>query len=247
MSEAMDLKKAIEEINPILKAHKMCEFKVVNPKECRGQEINARYMPSEMFQQLINNIKKDSRLESIPLCYEDEKGIIRIISGHHRIKAAEEIQLNEIIVMITTPESNDEIVSKQISHNALTGKDDEQVLNELFNSISIISERIATELNDKLEKINYPSLNFKIGTFKEFVLTFIPEDILEYDEKMEKIAEDMISKSSSTIRIVPMEAYDKFGKILRQIKKAENIKSNGSALAYMVDLAYQKLIENDNK
>ena len=156
--ETQNLKEAIDRINPILKANNMCEFRVVNPKECKGQEVNARYMPSETFLQLIENIKKDERLESVPLCYEDDNGVIRIISGHHRIKAAEEIQLNEIIVMITQPESNDEIVSKQISHNALTGKDDQQVLNELFDSISDIGHRIATGLNDKLEKISYPSI-----------------------------------------------------------------------------------------
>lgn len=234
----------LETLNPLLKEMGMCEFRMVNPKECRGQEMNARYMPSEMFVQLMENIKSDGRLESIPLCYEDEHGSIRIISGHHRIKACEELGLESILVMLAEPNSEDEIISKQLSHNAISGKDDEQVLQSLFDKISDVNLKMMSGLSSEIDKITYQSINFKIGGFKEFTLGFVPEDILNYDEKMEEIASSMKSNASSNVRIVPFEDYEKFGKLLRKIKKNENIKSNGPAFTRMLELAAQKLKED---
>ena len=235
----------VEQLNERLKENGLLPIAVVDPKDCIGAEVNARYFLPETFNQLVNNVKRTGNLESTPLVYVDPKlpkGKYRIVSGHHRIESAKEAGLSLIMVMIMDPESEDEIKSTQLAHNSLVGTDDEQILAELFESIQDVSLRIASGLNDKINKINYSTINFRVGTFKEFSVVFLPEDVGIYDEAMEKIAEDMLSKSQAEIRLASMEYYDRFTKAIMKVKKVENIKSNGVALMRMIELAEQQMM-----
>jgi hypothetical protein len=240
----LQLEEHIQVINKKFKELGLCEIALVSPADCLAQAKNARYFTPEMFQQLVGNVKKDGRLESTPLVYrEGEK--YRIISGHHRIDSAKEAGLEKILVMITEPQSQDEIVSKLLAHNAIVGKDDQTILDELFQSIGDIQLKLATGLQDVIGKVQYQSLNFKVGTWKELTFLFLPEDINLVDEALEEIVKDIQLKSSQAVRLVPEAAFDKFSATLRKIKKVENIKSNGTAVLRMAELAMEKL--NDSR
>lgn len=230
----------IRKINEKLKEHNMLAVDIVSPSDCLPQEVNARYMPVEKMQQLINNIKDEGKLESVPLVYK-ERNKYKIISGHHRVQAAREAGIEKILVMIGEPQNSDDIKSKQLSHNELSGLDDKTVLADIFHSIEDISRRIATGLNDEIAKIDYTSLNFRIGNFKEFTVMFLPEDVGIYDEAMDIVAAEMLTKPQTEIRLSSVKYYDKFANTIRRIKKAENIKSNGVALMRMVELAQQTM------
>tara|TARA_R110002020_G_scaffold240290_3_gene453050 strand:+ start:7793 stop:8530 length:738 start_codon:yes stop_codon:yes gene_type:complete len=232
--------KEIDEINEKLAEQNMLKIKLVNPKKCIGQKVNARYFPAETMHRLTSNVKNSGHLESVPLVYEED-GKDYIISGHHRVQAAKDAGLQNILVMVAQPEDKDDIVSKQLAHNELTGIDDKTILSELFNSIKDISKKISTGLDDSISKIDYTSLNFRIGEFKEFTVLFMPEDEGYTDEVMDEIAESINIKSKAAVRLTNVKYWDRFAKAIRTIKKCENIKSNGTAFIRMVELAEQMM------
>lgn len=245
----MDTNKKAEELlgklNKELSKMGMLEMRLIEPKALQGQKKNARYFMPEKFKTLVNNIKKEGNLESVPLVV-DRNGKIEIISGHHRVDASKEAGLDKILVFVMPSEiSQDDLVSKQLSHNALVGLDDKTVLAELFQSIESIEAKIASGLTDEAGKIDYESLNFRVGSFKEFTVMFLPEDLGLFDEAMESCVQDSLVKSSTDVRLSSMEYWDKFSEIIRKVKKVENIKSNGVALMRIIDLAMQKIVESD--
>lgn len=244
-----DIKSLLDGLNKELKKSGMLELDLVNPKDCLPQKINARYMTAETMHQLTDNIKNDGHLESTPLVYRDAKKPekYRIISGHHRVDAAKAAGLESILVMIAVPKNTDEIITKQLSHNALSGLDDKTILHELFNSIQEVEQKIRTGLMDEAGSINYTSLNFRIGTFKEFTVMFLPEDIGLYDEAVEdinKIIQESGVKPTTDVRLSSVQYYEEFKNSIIKLKKVENIKSNGVALMRMVELANEQMMQN---
>jgi hypothetical protein len=252
----MDTKKSagelLKSLNEQLKEQGLLELGLISPKECIGQPKNARYFAPEKFKQLVTNIKKGG-MESVPLVMRSLQvaGKYDVISGHHRVEAAREAGLEVILVFIADDNlSYDEIVSRQLSHNALVGLDDKTLLAELFQSIKSIECKIQTGLNDEIGKVSYESLNFKVGTWKEFTVLFLPEDEGLTDEMMEAIAASTLIKSSNAVRMVSIDYWDRFATAIRKIKKVENIKSNGTAFLRMVELAetvINQLQENENE
>lgn len=71
----------------------------VDPSSLREQDLNARTMPREKFNQLVENVKRRGQLEELPYCAETEKGI-EIVSGHHRVRAAKNAGLETIPVLL---------------------------------------------------------------------------------------------------------------------------------------------------
>ncbi len=59
---------------------------------------NARYMPHEMFKNLVENIKRDNGLSSVPFCWFDGN-TYHVLSGNHRVKAAQAAGLTHILIL----------------------------------------------------------------------------------------------------------------------------------------------------
>jgi hypothetical protein len=226
-------KEKLQLLNEEFRKMGLAELAVVKPGECKPRHKNARYFKAEKFQQLIRNIKKDGRLESVPLVTKN----LEIISGHHRIDAAKEAGIEYVLVMILDSKNKNEITSKQLSHNALVGEDDETLLKELLESINDVDWRIAAGIDDEVLKVNYETINFRIGSFREFSVLFLPENVQKFDEIMQEVAENVHLTKGKELRITSIEYFEQFGKVLRKIKKTENIKSNGIAFNRMVELA----------
>jgi hypothetical protein len=230
--------------NAILKEYGLGELAITRPEDCIAQKKNARYFTPEKFQQLVNNIKRDGHLESVPLvCRTGVDGKYSIISGHHRIDAAKEAGLAQILVLVTTPKNRDELVSKQLAHNALVGKDDAMILAELFTSIADMDLRLASGLNDEAAKLSYASLNFRIGEFKEMVLMFLPEQLEDFEAGLTRIAETSLADKHSTVHVASLAHYERFAATLRHLKKVENIKNNATAVLRMAELAELQLAQ----
>jgi len=240
-----DLFKNLEALNQQLKPLGFPEIRMVRPSDCIEQEKNARYFAPEVFQQLVNNIKSDGRLESIPLCYqteEDKKNSkYHIISGHHRVSASKQAKLEWILIFVITPKDRDEIIAKQLSHNSLVGKDDKVILFELFEEIKNIEKKIASGLNSEIEKISYTSLNFHLGNFRQFILLFSSGEDEKFDELMMELENTTSFKQDDVVRIVDSKTFDKFADNLRKIKKLENIKNNAVAFNRMIEICTEHL------
>lgn len=234
----------LELLNERLVAMGLNELAVVDPADCIPQRKNARYMRPELMRRLVENVKRSGTLESVPLVARvaGESGKFQIISGHHRIEAAKKAGLKAILVMVAPVQSGDELVSKQLAHNSLEGADDPVMLAELFGSIKDLELRLATGLQDQLDKMAYVSISFKAGEFRQFVMLFLPEDEGLYDEAMEKIAELVVLKHDDAVRVTSMAYYDRFAAAIRKVKGVENIKNNGVALLRLVELAEQQMM-----
>jgi len=218
------------------------ELILVNPKDCLEQKKNARYFKPEKFQQLVNNITNDGFLASTPLLRK-EGDKFRIIDGTRRVTGAKAAGLDKILAFQYEPESEDEAISKQLAFNALVGEDDKVILAELFQSIKNIDFKIATGLNSEIAKIDYVSLNFRIGEFKELTMMFMPENLEDFDKDMEYTAEHSLVKSSTTLRLANLSQYEKFANAIRKIKKIENIKNNAVSISALIELTKDKLAE----
>lgn len=229
-------------MNRVLAEAGLPELLVVRPSDCTPQDVNARYMAQGAFDNLVENIRRDQRLESVPLVCRDDQGRLLIVSGHHRIKAAQRAGIERIIVMVTDGSSSERVRAKQLSHNAICGRDDEVVLSKMYESISDLAERYYSGLQDQLAAIATVSLNVKTGTFREFVIAFLPEEIQSFDHACEAV-QDLTVRSGSTVRITELAAWPLFADAIRRVKKAENIKSNAASLSRLVELALQKLAE----
>lgn len=221
-------------------------LKVVQPQDCRGQEKNARYFMPETFQLLVDNVKHDGRLESVPLVYEDEMspGKYRIISGHHRIDAAKQAGLPAVIAMVIKPSGRNEIISKQLAHNSIVGQDDKMILRELYEEISTVESRIASGLTDEIKKIQYTSLNFHLGNtrdWKQVTFLFSPENVLELDQLLKDIAELAKFDPETKILACDLKHYDDFVQSLSKLKREMDIKNSATAVMLMAKITEQYL------
>lgn len=215
--------------------------------ELKEQDKNARIMSKDMFDQLKQNIhNKGGLLESLPFCAMTDKGI-EIISGHHRVRASRAAGINEInIILDMTGLTRDEIVSKQLSHNSISGIDDEQILLELYESIQDVDEKIASFIDAEEVKSLIP-IDVSIGElsigldFHSVNLMFLPNQLKDFT-----VAIDLIEKGDDVV-IADLKYWDEFKSTVNKVREVEGIKSVGMALAKMCQIAIKHYEEKDGR
>lgn len=204
----------------------------------REQDKNARVMDNDKFDRLTNNIKNDGRLESLPLCFlsEYQSGVkyFYIISGHHRIRAAKKAGVLNIPCLVIEKElTRDEIISKQLSHNSLSGYDDINVLKDLYDEMEDIECKIASGLRPedlKITDVNVAIDDVKVDLNFEIInILFLSHQV----KKMDKII-SYIDKDAS-VKIVDRKDFDKFADQARKIAKRENIVNMSAIFSKMLD------------
>jgi hypothetical protein len=153
---------------------------VAEPGTLKLLDKNARYMSHEMFENLVANIKRDGGLSSLPLCYREPDGTLLVLSGNHRVQAATQAGIEQILVMVIDRElTREEQVAIQLSHNAIDGKDDPLLLKQLWDEIKQIDLKLYAGLDSEtikeLEKIQFVSISEARLEYKEIKLLFLPE------------------------------------------------------------------------
>lgn len=121
-----------------------------DPKSLKLLEDNARYMSYPTFRRLVENIKRDGVLQQWPFVHRDpDTGVMTVLSGNHRVKAAIAAGLTEID-WIESDEylTRDQQLSIQLSHNSIVGEDDPEILKRLYESIEDAEEKMASGLDD---------------------------------------------------------------------------------------------------
>ena len=204
----------------------------------REQDINARVMASDKFDQLKDNIEKDGRLESIPLGYfQDHQGSKQamIISGHHRVRSARMANVPFVFTMIFDEKlTHDQVRAKQLAHNALNGYDDKQILKQIWDSIEDIKQRIASgvkeeELKGKLESVKLEEINFEFN-FEVVKILFLPTQL----ETFEKVL-SMVEKNEK-VRVATMKDWDKFSAAVQVVSKNDDIRSIAAIISKMSEI-----------
>ena len=194
---AQEIQVALDQLNEQLSDRFPYKLYMAKASEIDFLEKNARFMTKEQFAALTHNVKTDGALTSLPLCYRQEDGRLLVLSGNHRIKAAIESGLDEFLVLlIDKPLSEAQRIAIQLSHNAISGQDDEQILKELWSKIddleATIYSGLSTEMIERLENTDFTTISEQRILFKEVSLLFLPEEI----ESMTAICEGIMETAS---------------------------------------------------
>ena len=210
---------------------------VVPLERLRLLDRNARFMPHEMFQNLVSNIQRDGALSSVPFCWYDGE-VYHVLSGNHRVKAAREAKLTSILILYDDrPMTRQEFVAKQLSHNAISGQDDQAVLRELWKEIEDVELKYYAGLDDKtLDQLADAAagslaearLDFQMVTF-----LFLPEEVDRLREAFRKAAETVVADAVFAARL------EDFGRALEALDKAKasfDIKNAATAFLLVLDV-----------
>ncbi len=218
-------------------------FAHVSFDDIREQDINANAMPTEMFNALVGNIKKNGVLESVPLCATRQgSDQIEIVSGHHRIRAARQAGQAGGVVIVCRGLTDAEIKAKQLAHNSISGTSDPQIVKEIFEQIDSLSLQMEAYIDTKeLEKVPDP-LSYKpldvnpLYEAKTVTVVFLPTEFRDFDK-----AVDLLSPKPDTVYIAHKETFDQFKKAVKTVQDKLEIKSVPTAIAEMAALALEHL------
>jgi hypothetical protein len=206
----------------------------------REQDKNAHLMKPEMFRQLSENIKKRGGLESLPFCAFTDK--IEVVSGHHRLRAAKEAGLKEIIVLLdTTGLTRSQIAAKQLAHNAINGFDDPSMLKEIAKMITDVDDMIESYIGKdilgeplaELEKLLSPMLDFD---WKQIQFIFIPHQLKNLELFVEKTG-----GSFDFVGAAHAEQYETLMDSLQKYQNFKNVKNLGTAINAMIEAANREM------
>lgn len=212
-------------------------------------ELNANEMSEKDFQQLCENIGM-SGLSSVPACYRRESdGKYVIISGHHRVRAAEKDGYTEIYIIYAEEKdlTKDEITAIQLSHNSLHGEDNKGILKRLFESISTVEYKKFAHIDiNEIGSIDIDSVNIipMRETFNVSVVLY-KQDISLLEELTGCIRE-ALDTSEFVVLADQENTEDEYLALMKEIGKKYNIKSSNIAFAKILELA-KKQIEYEGR
>jgi len=211
----------------------------INPKELKLLELNARYMRHEEFTRLVDNIKRDGRLTSVPFAWLDpEDNKYLVLSGNHRVMASIDAGLEKINVMVTHDElTKQQRIAIQLSHNAITGQDDPAVLKELYEQITDVDMKIYSGLDDDtlelLEKVQPMSLSEANLAFQTLSIAFLPNELEEAKEVLDEAIK--LAKADETW-LARFSEYDDWLDSVEIAGSAAGIRNNATAIKIMLDV-----------
>jgi hypothetical protein len=213
----------------------------VDPGDIRLLDLNARFMPHETFQRLVENVRKDGQLTQIPfgwLLHDDETQeivldddgdpIYEVLSGNHRVKAAIAAELSEIkFEYVDHYLSPAQRAAIQLSHNELTGRDDPATLKVIYTEIDSVDWRLYSGLDDKklelLEDTSPPSLSEANLTFQTVSVVFLPDEL----EEAKAIWDDVKGETAGSKErwVMRWQDYDAWLDAVEKASRAYGVKN----------------------
>lgn len=200
-------------------------------------EENARWMRHEMFKNLVDNIKRDGALTSVPYCWKNADRFL-VLSGNHRVKAAREAGLERILILYNERELNEqERIAIQLSHNAIAGEDDPVLLKALWDKLEDVGIKHYAGLDDKtlkeLEKITLSPLSEVNLDFRQATFVFLPEELERVDAVLKKALETVCS---DYVYLARFADFDRKLDALAKTKDSYNTRNGATALMLILDL-----------
>lgn len=212
-----------------------------DPRSLTLLEVNARFMRHEQYQQLVSNIKRDGALTSTPFVWRRPDGAGEVLSGNHRVQAAVDAGLEEIVWL----ESDDESllqranrIAVQLSHNAIAGEDDPALLAQLYSEIDDMELRAYAGLDDRqlelLAEVSVDNLAEPNLDYQTLSLMFLPADADKIVAAFEE-AQTMVGKADHRW----LARYEDHIRLLDAVSitaKAHDIRNEAAALTYVLDV-----------
>lgn len=212
-----------------------------DPRTLTLLEKNARTMPEREFKQMVENIRRDGALLGAVLTHvRDGKEVV--LSGNHRTKASIAAGLAEITwIRILSPIDDARAVGIQLSQNALVGRDDQNILRELYESLDVLDQKYSGLTDTDLGLLDDPDFEkLRIGPpkYEEVVLAFLPEDREEFQTELESLTKRTKAKRIYMARYADYEAF--FQTMLRT-KDVRDVTNDAVSIAVMIELAKERL------
>lgn len=207
-------------------------------------ELNANEMTEKDFNQLCENIGI-SGLSSVPACYKRESdGKFVIISGHHRVRAAEKEGYTEIYIIYADEKdlSKDEIIAIQLSHNSLHGQDNKGILRRLFESIRDVEFKKFSHINiNEIGSIDVQSLNIIPMCETYTVSLVLYKQDLDCLEELIGCIKEAQNKSEYVILADQENTEEAYLELMKEVSKKFDIKSSNIAFSKILELAKTQL------
>jgi hypothetical protein len=213
----------------------------VKAKALRPQAINARYMPKDQFDALVNNIREDGVLTSTPLLYQPGgEGDIEIISGHHRTMAVmealgEDAEYDAMVIL--DAQSRDAIIARQLSHNSISGVDDPATLKRLWEEIESVDMKQYAALDDRtlklLAQVDLTGLSELNLDFQTITLVFLPH---EQNRAEQALKEAHRIAGASGHWLAGIDQYDPTLDALATVHQAWGVGNVATALQIVLDV-----------
>jgi hypothetical protein len=208
---------------------------------------NARYMTHEQYKRLVDNVRKDGALTSVPLVYvhqgraeydELPAGTEEVLSGNHRVQAAVDAlgkDAESEVFIIDEPLPKQRRIAMQLSHNSIAGQDDPAVLKQLYDELDDLEWREFSGLDDKqlelLEQVDLASLSEASLDFLTVTITFLPA---ERDRAKELLDEAAKIARADERWLAPISQYDELLESLASAQGAHNVSNVATGLAVIL-------------
>jgi hypothetical protein len=197
-------------------------------------------MSPEEYDRIVANVRTDGCLTSAVLACENQDGSIEILSGHHRTLAAIDVGLTEIdVIVITTPLNEERKTAIQLSHNAVTGKDNPTVLAELYRNLGL-NAKMFSGLTDAVLSVDKISIaGFGAGVqYEELLIAFLPDDRKAFELALKRVRK---SKQLSSTHLARFSDFDAIFDAVVAVKDKKGVVNSGLALLVMAELAMERL------
>lgn len=234
----------VDHLNGALSGVTPYKLAVVDPARIEHVEKNAHYMSKAVYDRLVENVKTDGNLSTLPFCWRRPDGTFVALSGNHRRDAAVEAGIPLILVLYTDQQlSRAAQVSIQLSHNAIVGQDNSHILAELWREIDRLEWKVYSGLDDKLiesmDKVSVVRINEAPLRFEEMRLLFVQPEIERIKEVLERLGN--AAKPRLAARY---EDFDRFFETLLSYKEASGIVNTATAVGAMMDIVEAWMAEH---
>lgn len=219
-------------------------LRVVAPSDLTLLKKNARVLKKDTFQQLTANISADKRLSSVPLCWSMPDGKLEVLSGNHRVQAAIQAGLTQILVMVIEDDLNKaQQIAIQLSHNALVGSDDPTILAELWAAIDDIEAKLYAGLSsdevERLEKIELVGFSTPQVCTRTLTFAFVDAEA----ERFNAVLEQLEAFPAKEMHLADLRQFDRFFDLLEGVKKSFDVRNSSLAMLKLMDIAEAALQE----
>jgi len=243
------IREKLNDVNALIAPYKLAY--VNTQTECIPLERNAHYMEKATLDHLTENVAHDGFLSQLPFGMKrKEDGKYVILSGNHRLKAAIKAHLEYILILYIDEVDKDTQLGYQLSHNSLVGKDDVQILKEIYREIDSIEMQKFSGLNGinfvDVKKISVPSIGDGDIELTEMKFQFIESKSNSVKNVLQALEEMNIDENSSLV----YGSFEAFISCCQNIKRKFNVKSRSIAFSKMIDICQDylnKLEEEEGK
>ena len=246
MAEEARIKEAVSALNAALEGVSPYKLVAISPQDIQllDEDKNARYMPRRVYQQLVENIRGNSNLASLPFLWKSGSEFV-CLSGNHRVMAARDAGVSLILALYTDSElSRQERVAIQLSHNSLSGLDDPAKLTALWKEINALEWKAYSGLDDGLLKTFAP---VKIQRIDESKLRFEELRLMFTQSEIGRIKEvtKALGASAHPCLMGRIEDFDHFFDVLLKFKESEEVLNTATAFRRMIDIVEEWMIKTE--